>query len=77
MRLRKNKKYKCKVFSKRKAAIQNKNEELKNEAEKELQKEEAENNLNKIKFNINLLNDKSSGKQNNIWQIKNNFFPKN
>ena len=76
VRLRKNKKYKCKVFSKRKAAIQNKNEELKNEAEKELQKEEAENNLNKIKFNINLLNDKTSGKQNNIWEIKNKFSPK-
>ena len=77
VRLRKNNKIKCKLFSKRKNAISTRNFKIKHQAETELQREEAEHNLNIIKSNIDQLNDKSKGKQNNIWQLKKNFFPKN
>ena len=76
VRLRKTKKYKCKIFSKRKSAISNENADQKNEAELDLKKEEAENNLKRIQSNIDQLNNKCNGKQNNIWKIKKKFFPK-
>ena len=76
VRLRIHKKLSCNKFRKRKHAIKNKNRNMKSKAEAELVEEDSEYNLTRLKFNLNQLNDKSHGKQNNIWKIKNKFFPK-
>ena len=76
VRLRKTKKFSCKKFKDEKNAITNHNKYMKTKAETELSKEDAENNLTKLRSNINQLNDKRNGNQNNIWKVKNKFFPK-
>ena len=77
MRLRNRNKFKkCKKFQRRKRAILDQKNNMKEIAEAELKMEDEKYNLTKLKLSIQCLNDKTNGKQNNLWKIKNSFCPK-
>ena len=57
-------------------AISQKKLKAMNDAEDDLKREEAEENLNRIKSNLETLKNKSNGTYNNIWKLKKKFFPK-
>lgn len=76
VRIKKDKRFVCKTFKKRKKAIVEGNISLKNAIEKDLQEEDAKGNMSKLIFNIKALGDVTNGKQRSIWKVKNKFFPK-
>ena len=65
----------CKKFEGRKNAIKNKNVKQKNIFEEEISKEQAFQNISKIKKNLSTLK-QSNNNQEGIWKIKNKFYPK-
>ena len=70
-----NKREKSSNFCKRKEAIRENNPEAKDSAEENLRSEEAENNIDRLMKNIQLLK-KTKGTQNTLWNLKKKLFLK-